>query len=44
MHKIIFYVDRKGNSPLLRYINELETSKSRDSRIKLTKIREYIKA
>lgn len=44
MHKIIFYVDRKGNSPLLRYINELETSKSKDSRIKLTKIREYVKA
>lgn len=44
MHKIIFYVDRKGNSPLLEYINELETSKSKDSRIKLTKIREYVKA
>ena len=44
MHKIIFYADRKGNSPLLEYINELESCKSKDSRIKLTKIREYVKA
>lgn len=44
MHRIIFYADRKGKSPLLDYINELETSKSKDSRIKLTKIREYVKA
>ena len=44
MHKIIFYADRKGKSPLLEYIGELEASKSKDSRIKLTKIREYVKA
>ena len=44
MHKIIFYADRKGKSPLMEYINELEASKSKDSRIKLTKIREYVKA
>lgn len=31
MHKIIFYVDRKGNSPLLEYTNELKTGKSKDS-------------
>lgn len=44
MHKIIFYVDRKGKSSLLDYIAELEQSKSKDARIKLNKIREYVKA
>lgn len=44
MHQIIFYVDRQGKSSLLDYIAELEDSKSKDSRIKLTKIREYVKA
>ena len=44
MHQIIFYVDRQGKSSLLDYIAELENSKSKDSRIKLTKIREYVKA
>ena len=44
MHQIIFYVDRRGTSPLLDYIAELEASKSKDSRIRLTKIREYVKA
>ncbi|WP_027406402.1 type II toxin-antitoxin system RelE/ParE family toxin [Anaerovibrio sp. RM50] len=44
MHKIIFYVDKKGKSQLLEYLNELEQINSKDSRIKLTKIREYVKA
>lgn len=44
LHQIIFYVDRQGKSSLLDYIAELENSKSKDSRIKLTKIREYVKA
>ena len=44
MHKIIIYADRKGNSPLLEYMAELETNNGKDSRIKLTKIREYVKA
>lgn len=44
MHKIIIYVDRHGKSSLLDYITELENSGSKDSRIKLTKIREYVKA
>lgn len=44
MHQIIFYVDRHGRSALLDYIAALEASKSKDSRIKLTKIREYVKA
>ena len=41
---LCFYVDRQGKSSLLDYIAELENSKSKDSRIKLTKIREYVKA
>ena len=44
MHEIIFYVDRNGKSTVLDYITELETSNSKDSRIKLNKIREYVKA
>ena len=44
MHEIIFYTDRRGKSPMLEYIEELEASKSKDCRIKLTKIREYVKA
>ena len=44
MHKIVFYVDEDGKSQLLDYINELGASGSKDSRIKLTKIREYVKA
>ncbi len=44
MHQIIFYVDRQGKSSLLEYIAELEASNSKDSRIKLTKIREYVNA
>ncbi len=44
MHQIIFYVDRQGRSALLDYIADLEASKSKNSRIKLNKIREYVKA
>lgn len=44
MHKIIFYVDRQGKSAILDYLAELEASNSKDSRIKRTKIREYVKA
>lgn len=44
MHDIIFYVDGQGRSQILDYIRELEGSSSKDSRIKLTKIRDYVKA
>ena len=44
MHEIIFYVDRQGKSSLLDYIAELEAGKSKDNRIRLNKIREYVKA
>jgi len=44
LHEIIFYSDRNGRQPVIEYMRELEKSKSKDSRIKLTKIREYVKA
>lgn len=44
MHKIIIYTDRRGKSTLLDYMGELEREGSKDSRIKLNKIREYVKA
>ena len=43
MHKIPMYKDRKGNEPVAEYIAELASKKDKDSRIKLNKIREYIK-
>ena len=44
MHKIIFYVDRQGKSSILDYLAALDASNSKDSRIKRTKLREYVKA
>ena len=44
VHQIIIYVDRNGKSPLLDYIESLENDGSKDSRIKRTKIRAYVKA
>ena len=44
MHQILFYSDRSGNTPVYDYMRELEESKSKDSRVNLTKIREYVKA
>lgn len=43
MHKINFYRDKNGNEPVAEYIIELATKKDKDSRIKLNKIRDYIK-
>lgn len=43
MHKIHFYKDKNGNEPVAEYITELARKKDKDSRIKLNKIRDYIK-
>lgn len=43
MHKIHFYRDRHGNEPVAEYIEELSGKGDKDSRIKLNKIRDYIK-
>ncbi len=44
MYKIHFYKDRNGNEPVLEYVNMLSEKKDKDSRIKLNKIRDYVKA
>ena len=44
LHEIVFYKDRNGNEPVYEYMSELARSNSKDSRVKLNKIREYIKA
>ena len=43
MHKIFFYRDKNGNEPIAKYIAGLAQKKDKDSRIKLNKIRDYIK-
>lgn len=43
MHEIIFYEDSAGNKPVLEFIQELAKSNSKDSRIRLKKVQEYIK-
>lgn len=44
LHEIIFYEDSSGKNPVREYMRELEKSKSKDSRIKLNKINDYIQA
>ncbi len=43
MYKIYFYKDRNGKEPVKDYIQELASHKDKDNRIKLTKIRDYLK-
>lgn len=43
MYEVVFYKDRSGREPLREYINELsQKQNSKDARIKLKKILEYI--
>ena len=42
MHTIYFYKDKNGNEPVLDYMRELASRKSKDSRIKLNKLNDYI--
>ena len=44
LHEILFYRDNKGRQPVLDYLQELSRNKSKDSRIKLNKISDYIQA
>lgn len=39
---IYFYKDKNGNEPVLDYMRELACQKSKDSRIKLNKLNDYI--
>lgn len=43
MYRVIFYKDRNGKEPVKEYLKRLSVRKDKDSRIKLNKIREYIK-
>lgn len=44
MHKIHFYKDKNGSEPVAEYIAALAAKSDKDSRIKLNKIRDYVKA
>ncbi len=44
MYKIKFYRDKNGKEPLKEYLTELSWRKDKNSRINLTKMRDYIKA
>ena len=44
MQEIIFYKNTKGKEPVLEYMQELSENSSKDSRIKLNKINDYIQA
>jgi len=44
LHPIYFYKDRNGNEPVKEYLQELANKNDKDSRIKLNKIRDYVKA
>lgn len=43
MYKIYFYREKSGKEPVAEYIAGLAEKKDKDSRIKLNKIRDYIK-
>ena len=44
MHEIYFYRDRNGKRPVADYLAVLAGKKDKDSRVKLNKIRDYVKA
>lgn len=43
MYRIYFYRDKNGKEPVAEYLTALAAKKDKDSRIKLGKIRDYIK-
>jgi len=42
-YEVVYYMDRRGNEPVKRFIDKLAVRKDKDSRINLFKIREYIR-
>lgn len=44
MYKVIFYKNKKGEEPVLNYLNELKNKNGKESRIRLNKIGDYIQA
>lgn len=43
-YTIHFYKDKKGNKPVVEYLEELSKNNDKDSRIKINKINDYIEA
>lgn len=43
LYQVHFYKDKDGHAPVKEYIEELAKKKDKDSRIKVGKIRDYIK-
>lgn len=43
LHPIHFYKDRNGREPVAEYLRELAKGKDKDSRVKLNKIRDYLR-
>lgn len=43
MYEIHFYCDLNGNEPVKEYVKTLASKNDKDSRIKLNKIRDYMK-
>ncbi len=43
MYRIYFYKDKTGKEPVKQYLEQLAARNDKDSRIKITKIRDYIK-
>ena len=44
MYQIYFYKDRNGVEPVAEWLRELSDKNGKDARIKLTKIRDYVKS
>ncbi len=44
MYRIVFYRTRKGIEPVYELLQELRANNSKDARIKLNKIQDYIQA
>lgn len=42
MHKIYFYEDKNGSSPVYEYIKQLSTNQNKNNRINFSKINDYI--
>lgn len=42
MYSIVFYRNRRGEQPVLDYMRKLKKQNSKDARIKLQKIQDYI--
>lgn len=44
MYEVTIYADKKGRSPVRDFVVELSSKNDKDSRIRLNKIRDYVKA